>query len=69
MSGFYKKIDAPIEQAVDLAGSAAFDTFQQNQDGKLYGFEFEGAEESRLHVAQAAGLELPDERLVRRTPR
>jgi outer membrane receptor protein involved in Fe transport len=42
LSGFYKTIDAPIEQSVFISGSAAFDTFQQNQDAKLYGFEFEG---------------------------
>lgn len=41
VSGFYKKIDAPIEQAVFISGSAAFDTFQQNSDGKLWGFEME----------------------------
>ncbi|MEO6026016.1 MAG: TonB-dependent receptor, partial [Candidatus Binatia bacterium] len=42
VSGFYKEIDAPIEQSVSISGSAAFDTFQQNKDAKLYGFEFEG---------------------------
>jgi TonB-dependent receptor len=42
LSGFYKKIDAPIEQSVFISGSAAFDTFQQNENAKLYGFEFEG---------------------------
>ena len=41
LSGFYKKIDDPIEQAVYISGSAAFDTFQQNSDGKLWGFEME----------------------------
>lgn len=39
---FYKSIPDPIEQAVFLSGSAPQNTFQQNEDAKLYGFEFEG---------------------------
>ena len=42
LSGFYKTIDKPIEQATDVAGSAPQDTFRQNKDGKLAGCEFEG---------------------------
>ncbi len=42
VSGFYKTIDKPIETAVDVSGSAPQDTFSQNKDGKLAGFEFEG---------------------------
>lgn len=42
LGGFYKKIDKPIEQAVFISGSAPQDTFSQNKDGKLEGFEFEG---------------------------
>jgi len=40
-SFFYKKIAAPIEQAVRISGSAPQDTFQQNRNGKLFGFEVE----------------------------
>jgi TonB-dependent receptor len=42
LSGFYKHIDKPIEQAVFISGSAPQDTFTQNKNGKLAGFEFEG---------------------------
>ena len=42
LSGFYKTIDKPIETAVFISGSAPQDTFAQNKDGKLAGFEFEG---------------------------
>ncbi len=42
VSGFYKTIDKPIETAVFISGSAPQDTFSQNEDGKLAGFEFEG---------------------------
>ena len=42
LSGFYKAIDAPIETAVNVSGSAPQDTFKQGKDGKLAGFEFEG---------------------------
>ncbi len=42
LSGFYKTIDKPIETAVFVSGSAPQDTFSQNKDGKLAGFEFEG---------------------------
>ena len=42
LSGFYKHIDKPIEQAVLISGSAPQDTFSQNKNGRLEGFEFEG---------------------------
>jgi TonB-dependent receptor len=42
VSGFYKTIDKPIETAVSISGSAPQDTFSQNKDAKLEGFEFEG---------------------------
>ncbi len=42
ISGFYKTIDKPIEQAIFISGSSPQNTFQQNEDAKLYGFEFEG---------------------------
>ncbi len=42
LSGFYKTIAKPIETAVQISGSAPQDTFSQNKDGKLAGFEFEG---------------------------
>jgi outer membrane receptor protein involved in Fe transport len=41
-SFFYKDIPRPIEQAVFISGSAPQDTFQQNKDATLWGFEFEG---------------------------
>jgi hypothetical protein len=41
VSGFYKTIDKPIEKAVLISGSAPLDTFSQNKDAKLQGFEFE----------------------------
>jgi len=41
VSGFYKTIDKPIESAVFISGSAPLDTFSQNKDAKLEGFEFE----------------------------
>jgi TonB-dependent receptor len=41
LSGFYKTIDKPIETAVSISGSAPQDTFSQNKDAKLAGFEFE----------------------------
>ena len=41
VSGFYKTIDKPIETAVHISGSAPEDTFSQNKDGKLVGFEVE----------------------------
>ena len=41
-SAFYKTIDAPIEQAIFVSGSTPQNTFQQNQDAELYGFELEG---------------------------
>jgi hypothetical protein len=42
LSGFYKTIPKPIETAVFISGSAPLDTFSQNKDAKLAGFEFEG---------------------------
>jgi TonB-dependent receptor len=42
LSGFYKTIPKPIETAVFISGSAPQDTFSQNKDAKLAGFEFEG---------------------------
>lgn len=42
VSGFYKTIDKPIERAVQISGSAPEDTFSQNKDASLIGFEFEG---------------------------
>jgi hypothetical protein len=42
LSGFYKTIDKPIETAAFVSGSAPQDSFSQNKDGKLAGFEFEG---------------------------
>jgi TonB-dependent receptor len=42
VSGFYKTIAKPIETAVHISGSAPEDTFSQNKDAKLIGFEFEG---------------------------
>jgi hypothetical protein len=41
IGGFYKTIDKPIEQAIFISGSSPQNTFQQNEDAKLYGFEFE----------------------------
>lgn len=41
IGGFYKTIDAPIEQAIFISGSSPQNTFQQNEDATLYGFEFE----------------------------
>jgi len=42
VSGFYKSIDAPIEQAIFISGSTPQNTFQQNEDAELFGFELEG---------------------------
>lgn len=55
VSGFYKKIDRPIEQIVVVQGGNLADSFANADQADLYGFEFEGRKDfGFLHSALRA---------------